>query len=100
MLSLLMGYRIVKKKKSELPELNQRPLDLQSNALPTELSSVCSSFPTCLLNTRSSAPLHSRSTRNLSLSLAMDDSVITDLLMLLRQLLPYSADWLEIPSRT
>ena len=30
-----------RKKKSELPELNQRPLDLQSNALPTELSSVC-----------------------------------------------------------
>ena len=28
-------------KESELPELNQRPLDLQSNALPTELSSVC-----------------------------------------------------------
>ena len=30
-----------REKKSELPELNQRPLDLQSNALPTELSSVC-----------------------------------------------------------
>ena len=29
-----------REKKSELPELNQRPLDLQSNALPTELSSV------------------------------------------------------------
>ena len=28
-------------KESELPELNQRPLDLQSNALPTELSSGC-----------------------------------------------------------
>ena len=34
-------YEELKKKKSELPELNQRPLDLQSNALPTELSSVC-----------------------------------------------------------
>ena len=33
-----------RKKKSELPELNQRPLDLQSNALPTELSSVCLCF--------------------------------------------------------
>ena len=33
-----------RKKKSELPELNQRPLDLQSNALPTELSSVCWCF--------------------------------------------------------
>ena len=33
-----------RKEKSELPELNQRPLDLQSNALPTELSSVCLAF--------------------------------------------------------
>ena len=38
-------------KESELPELNQRPLDLQSNALPTELSSVCFQRKPLLHNT-------------------------------------------------
>ena len=41
------------KKESELPELNQRPLDLQSNALPTELSSVILRFLTCSHDTPS-----------------------------------------------
>ena len=39
-------------KESELPELNQRPLDLQSNALPTELSSVCWVFKPHLLQSQ------------------------------------------------